>query len=155
MARLRPIKETLTKFRFAAEEIFINLWPAEALPGSLADLATSMREVAGRVLAWKRSAARAGAELTLTTVLSWHPGVIMTQLEAQREDFEPSAELTEAIHLRAQLLAPYADVDTFVEPEPEEEEAAEDDGEEADDGAQSDSALSDSGKMYASPKARG
>ncbi|KAM0917513.1 hypothetical protein ACQ4PT_009437 [Festuca glaucescens] len=76
-------------------------------------------------------------------------------LEAQREDFGPSAELTEAIHLRAQLLASYADVDTFVEPEPKEEEAAEDDGEEADHGAQSDSALSNSGKMYASPKAQG
>nr|XP_051221708.1 uncharacterized protein LOC127339958 [Lolium perenne] len=101
----------------------------------LASMAARWLETApDRFLDWKESAARAGADMALSFVLSWYDEVNLDQLECRRADVEEglSAENKTARLARACAIADFVDKRVFIEdPNPpsddEEEEEAEDD----------------------------
>jgi hypothetical protein len=87
-----------------------------------------------RLLDWKESAARAGADMALSFMLSWYEEVDLDQLERRRAGVEDglSAETKTCRLARACAIADFVNHNTFVnDPNPpgeeeEEEKAAED-----------------------------
>ncbi|KAK1628674.1 hypothetical protein QYE76_002989 [Lolium multiflorum] len=114
-ARVEPITKLGWELRKAAEELIRLLWPTETLPQDLANLIKWLETAPDRFLDWKESAARAGADMALSFVLSWL-----------------SAENKTTRLARACAIADFVDKRIFIEdPNPpsdeEEEEEVEDD----------------------------
>ncbi|KAK1613914.1 hypothetical protein QYE76_019431 [Lolium multiflorum] len=143
-ARITPMTMLGHELRQAAEDLFQMLWPTETPPSELADLVKRLRDGPDRLLDWKDSAARAGADIALSFVLSWYEEVDLDQLETRRADVEGNlSEEAKARRLaRASAIADFADKSVFItDPDAPEEVQGEDeemaDAEEADPAADS------------------
>jgi hypothetical protein len=133
-ARITPMTMLGHELRQAAGDLFQMLWPTETPPGDLAVLVKQLQEGPDRLLDWKDSAARAGAEIALSFVLAWYEEVDLDQLETRRADVEGN--------LSEEAIADFADKSVFIaDPDDPEEVQAEDeemaDAEEADPAADS------------------
>jgi hypothetical protein len=103
-AQLKPIDDFLLRLLDAARKIFEVLWPEVAVP-------TSLATAPGCVEEWRASAARAGAEMALSFMLSWYDEIQLGQLETRRaRAILPAAEL----RARACVIASYADTEEFI-----------------------------------------
>nr|XP_051208573.1 formin-like protein 14 [Lolium perenne] len=138
-ARITPMTMLGHELRLAAEDLYQLLWPYEALPGDLAALVKRLEGAPDRLLDWKDSAARAGADMALSFVLSWYEEVDLDQLESRRAGVEDnlSAEAKTRRLARAYAIADFIDKGTFVsDPDAPQEGPGEDeemaDAEEAD-----------------------
>jgi hypothetical protein len=133
-ARITPITMLGHELWLVAEELFQLLWPTETLPGELANLVKWLETALDRLLDWNESAARAGADMALSFVLSWYEEVSLDQLESRRASVEDllSAENKTRWLARACAIAVFFNKSVFVsdpnlpEEELEEEEEAED-----------------------------
>ncbi|KAK1681288.1 hypothetical protein QYE76_042136 [Lolium multiflorum] len=127
-----PITMLGYELRQAAEELYRLLWPTETLPGDLANLITWLENAPDRLLDWKELAARAGADMALSFVVSWYEEVNLDQLTSRRAGVEDalSAETKTRRLARECAIANFINKSTFVEdpnpPKEEEEEADED-----------------------------
>ncbi|KAK1652193.1 hypothetical protein QYE76_069998 [Lolium multiflorum] len=132
-ARVEPITKLGWELRKAAEELIRLLWPTETLPQDLSNLIKWLETAPDRFLDWKESAARAGADMALSFVLSWYDEVNLDQLECRRADVEEglSAENKTARLARACAIADFVDKRIFIEdpnpPSDDEEEELEED----------------------------
>ena len=136
-ARITPITMLGYELRLAAEELFRLLWPTETLPSELANLVKWLEGAPDRLLDWKESAARAGADMALSFVLSWYEEVSLDQLETRRAGVEDalSAENKTRRLARACAIADFVNQSVFVDdpnaPEDDLEGDDEEDEEEA------------------------
>jgi hypothetical protein len=67
-ARLRGVQGYITRLKAAMEKIDNELWPEDSLQTNLESMMTRLNELPGRVQAWKKSAARCGADVALSLV---------------------------------------------------------------------------------------
>ena len=131
-ARLAPVGEHLGRLRDAAVEVFKVLWPGQAVLETTLRLAKWLAVAPGRINEWRESAARAGAEMALSFVLSWYDEVRLDQLATRRAGAAATEPFLEELHARACAIASYAPVDEYIPPiDDEEDEASE--GDEGDD----------------------
>ena len=159
-ARVEPITMLGYELRKAAEELFQLLWPTETLPGELSKLIKWLETAPDRFLDWKDSAARAGADMALSFVLSWYDEVDLNQLETRRADVEDklSAENKTARLARACAIADFANKGTFIEdpnPPSEEEESEDEDMQDAPDAPEADPAAGSADAPPAGPPPAG
>ncbi|KAM0870359.1 hypothetical protein ACQ4PT_040051 [Festuca glaucescens] len=134
-ARITPITMLGYELRLAAEELFRLLWPTETLPSELANLVKWLEGAPDRLLDWKESAARAGADMALSFVLSWYEEVSLDQLETCRAGVEDSlsAENKTGRLARACAIADFVNQSVFVaDPNPPEDDLERDEEEEED-----------------------
>jgi hypothetical protein len=132
--RITPVTMLGHELRLAVEELFRLLWPTETLPADLAHLVKWLETAPDRLLDWKESAARTGADMALSFMLSWYEEVSLDQLESRRASVEDllSAENKTRWLARACAIAVFFNKSVFVsdpnlpEEELEEEEEAED-----------------------------
>jgi hypothetical protein len=118
-ARLGKVREYITRLRAALAKIDKELWPEDTLQTDLESMMTHFEEIPGRVQAWKKSAARCGADIALSLVRVHCKEVKEDKLKAlqvantkklQFEDF------METFIEAATRIADGIDLDTFVEP---------------------------------------
>ncbi|KAK1627192.1 hypothetical protein QYE76_001507 [Lolium multiflorum] len=127
---LLPYEEMKSGARESRELIRL-LWPTETLPTDLANLIKWLETAPDRFIDWKESAARAGADMALSFVLSWYDEVNLDQLECRRADVEENlpAENKTARLARACAIADFVDKRVFIEdpnPPSDDEEELED-----------------------------
>jgi hypothetical protein len=118
-ARLRNVQGYVTRLRAALEKVDKELWPEDSLQTDLESMMTRLNEIPGRVQAWKKSAARCGADVALSLVRVHCKEAREDKLKALRvintkklqfEDF------METFIEAATRIADGIDLDTFVEP---------------------------------------
>ncbi|KAM0825400.1 hypothetical protein ACQ4PT_069590 [Festuca glaucescens] len=116
-ARITPITMLGYELRQAAEELFRLLWPTETLPGEVVNLVKWLENAPDLLLDWKESAARAGADMALSFVLSWYEEVSLDQLETRRAGVEDalSAENKTRRLARACAIADFVNQSIFVD----------------------------------------
>jgi hypothetical protein len=73
--RLHPVAKLGKDLHEALVSVFETLWPGRAVPGEIQALLQWVLLVSNRLVVWKESAARAGAQQALEFVLSWYPGI--------------------------------------------------------------------------------
>ena len=158
-ARITPITMLGYELRQAAEELFRLLWPTETLPSELANLVKWLEGAPDRLLDWKESAARAGADMALSFVLSWYEEVSLDQLETHRAGVEDalSAENKTRRLARACAIADFVNQSVFVDDPNAPEDDLEGDDEEDEEEAAAPGAdpASGSGAPPASPSPAG
>ncbi|KAM0898012.1 hypothetical protein ACQ4PT_022202 [Festuca glaucescens] len=115
-AQITPITMLGYELRQAAEELYRLLWPTETLPGEIANLVKWLENAPDCLLDWKESAARAGADMALSFVLSWYQEVSLDQLESRRASVEDtlSAEDKTRRLARACAIVDYVDPSVFI-----------------------------------------
>ena len=84
-ARLSPLKRFGDDLLKAATHVHKALWPEDPSPRTVKVLAERLSEGRNRLRAWRKSAARAGAEEALMWVLSWFEDLDLEKLAALRE----------------------------------------------------------------------
>ena len=132
-ARLAAIGELSGRLCATAEEVYKVLWPDLPVPETPLWLAKWLAAAPGRVDEWRASAARGGAEMALSFMLSWYAEVRLDQLATRRAGSQPDLEpLFDDLHARADTIASYVDTDEFI-PSTEGEESEASEGEEDDD----------------------
>ena len=118
-ARLAGVREYVTRLRGAMEKVDKELWSEDSLQADLESMMAQLDELPGRVQAWKKSAARCGADVALSLVRVHCKEVKEDKLKAlqvantkklQFEDF------LETFISAATRIANGIDLDTFVEP---------------------------------------
>ena len=87
-ARLRPMQTLGQDLRRTVSEIFMVLWPTQGLPVELGRLVQWLDTAPTRIDDWQESAARAGADMALSFVLSWYEEVSLDQLESRQAGVE-------------------------------------------------------------------
>ena len=91
------------------------LWPDMQAPRTPSWTADWLEVAAGRLEAWKGSAARAGARRALEFAKAWYPGLSLAQLATFR--LEAQAELAtveDDLVRRATSIAEYTDTSVFI-----------------------------------------
>nr|XP_020182111.1 uncharacterized protein LOC109767802 [Aegilops tauschii subsp. strangulata] len=114
-ARLRPAQRMLHRLQRAGAQAISALWLDRQTPRTPNRTADSFKVAAGRLEAWKGSAARAGAWRALEFTKAWYPGLDLGQLATFRK--EASAELVPVerdLTLRAAAIAEYTNTGIFV-----------------------------------------
>ena len=142
-ARIEPITMLGYELRQAAEEVYRLLWPTETLPGDIANLVKWLETAPDRLCDWKESAARAGADMALSFVLSWYEEVSLDQLETRRAGVEDklSAEAKSRRLARACAIADFVNHNDFInDPNPPEEEVEDEDMTDAEEAPEADPA---------------
>jgi hypothetical protein len=142
-ARIEPITMLGYELRQAAKELFRLLWPMETLPSELANLVKWLENAPNRLCDWKESAARAGADMALSFVLSWYEEVSLDQLETRWADVEGklSAEAKSRQLARACAFADFVNHNDFIsDPNPPEEEVEDEDMADTEDAPEADPA---------------
>ncbi|KAK1682412.1 hypothetical protein QYE76_043260 [Lolium multiflorum] len=127
-ARVEPITKLGWELRKAAEELCRLLWPTETLPQELGNFFKWLESAPDRFLDWKESAARAGADMALSFVLSWYNEVSLDQLEYRHAGVEEKlpAENKTARLARACAIAAFVDKGVFItDPNPPEDDSDE------------------------------
>ena len=118
-ARLAPLKSIGTELLDAGIHVYRKLWPGATPPDNVSDLAQELMKTERRLREWRSSAARAGADQTLSFILSWYEGIDLQRVRAQREN---SAWTTDSakIQLRrdaAHYFAGYSQPHQYIEGE--------------------------------------
>ena len=67
-SRVAAVIDYLARLKVATSRIDTTLWPRETLQNDLESLMTRLNEVPGRVVEWKKSSARCGADVALSLV---------------------------------------------------------------------------------------
>ena len=67
-SRVAGVVDYLARFKVAMSRIDTSLWPRTTLQNDLESLMTRLNEVPGRVVEWKKSSARCGADIALSLV---------------------------------------------------------------------------------------
>ena len=67
-AQVAGVREYVTRLRDAMGKVDKELWPEDSLQADLESMMTRLDELPGRVQAWKKSAARCGADVALSLV---------------------------------------------------------------------------------------
>ncbi|KAK1669655.1 hypothetical protein QYE76_057814 [Lolium multiflorum] len=128
--RVEPVTMLGYELGLAVEDLYRLLWPTETLLGEIANLVKWLETAPDRLLDWKDSATRAGADMALSFVLSWYEDIDLDQLETLRAGVEDalSTETKTRRLARACAIADFVNKGVFVsDPNPlEEEEAGED-----------------------------
>lgn len=129
-ARVKPMKVIGVDVFKAALEMVKALWPDEKPPSSAADLADRLTDGPARLDDWRASAARVGADESLSYVLSWYETIRLDLLKHMRIDgiYEKDPELKQKRQELAYSYVEYADIHTFRE-DPKASAAAADEGE--------------------------
>ena len=70
--RIGPLKTAMSKLLDAGVHVFRSLWPDAETPRSPIDLAEALMDAGMRLTEWRFSAGRAGADETLSYILSWY-----------------------------------------------------------------------------------
>ena len=70
--RVAALDEEAQALRGAGEAVLAATWESEAVPDDMAELAARLQEVPDAVERLRESAARSGAEMALTMIMSWH-----------------------------------------------------------------------------------
>jgi len=118
-ARLDGVKEYVARLRSALALIDKGLWPEDTFRADLESMMTRLEALPDRMQAWKKSAARCGADVALSLVRVHCKEVKEEKLKAlqvantrklQFEDF------METFIEAATRIADGIDLDTFVEP---------------------------------------
>ena len=118
-ARLAGVREYVARLRGAMEKVDKELWPEDSLQADLESMMTRLDELPGRVQAWKKFAARCGADVVLSLVRVHCKEAREDKLKALRvintkklqfEDF------METFIEAATRIADGIDLDTFIEP---------------------------------------
>ena len=118
-ARLDGVQEYVARLRSALALIDKGLWPEDTFRADLESMMTRLEALPDRVQAWKKSAARCGADVALSLVRVHCKEVKEEKLKAlqvantrklQFEDF------METFIEAATRIADGIDLDTFVEP---------------------------------------
>jgi hypothetical protein len=128
-ARVEPITKLGYELRKAAEELYRMLWPTETLSGDLANLIKWLENAPDRLLDWKDSVARVGADVALSFVISWYKEVDLDLLENRWAGVEGTLSMeTKTRRLsRACAIADLINHNNFIEdPTPLEEDEVED-----------------------------
>jgi hypothetical protein len=118
-ARLEDVRGYITRLRAALAKIDKELWPEDTLQNDLESMMTRLNEIPGRVQAWKKSAARYGADVALSLVRVHCKDVEEEKLKAlqvankKKLRFE---DFMETFIEAATRIANGIDLDTFVEP---------------------------------------
>jgi hypothetical protein len=115
-ARITPITMLGHDLRLAAEDFYRLQWSTETLSGGLANLVKWLENAPDRLLDWKESTARAGADMALSFVLSWYEEVSLDQLESHRAGVEDMLSVENKTHrlARACAIADYVNHNIFV-----------------------------------------
>ena len=118
-ARLDGVKEYVARLRSAMAQIDKELWPEDSLQADLESMMARLEALPDPVIAWKKSAARCGADIALSLVRVHCKEVKEDKLKAlqvantkklQFEDF------METFIEAATRIADGIDLNTFVEP---------------------------------------
>ena len=118
-ARLDGVQEYVARLRSALALIDKGLWPEDTFRADLESMMTRLEALPDRMQAWKKSAARCGADVALSLVRVHCKEVKEEKLKAlqvantrklQFEDF------METFIEAATRIADGIDLDTFVEP---------------------------------------
>ena len=118
-ARIEGVREYITRLRNAMGKIDKELWPEDMFQADLESMMTRLDELPGRVQAWKKSAARCGADVALSLVRVHCKEAKEDKLKAlqvantkklQFQDF------METFISAATRIADGIDLDIFVEP---------------------------------------
>jgi hypothetical protein len=118
-ARLGGVRGYITRLKAALAKIGKELWPEDTLQTDLESMMTRFEEIPDRVQAWKKSAARCGADVALSLIRVHCKDVREDKLKAlqvantkklQFQDF------METFIEAATRIAYGIDLDTFIEP---------------------------------------
>ena len=118
-ARIEGVREYVTRLRKAMGKIVKELWPEDTLQADLESMMTRLDELPGRVQAWKKSAARCGADVALS--------LVRVHCKEAREDKLKALQVANTKKLQFQdfmetfisaatRIADGIDLDIFVEP---------------------------------------
>src|SRR4051812_37144347 len=67
-SRVASVVDYLAQLKVAVSRIDTSLWPGTTLRNDLESLMTRLNDVPGRVMEWKKSSARCGADVALSLV---------------------------------------------------------------------------------------
>jgi len=142
-ARLSPLKAIGVDLLDAAIRAYNVLWPGSQAPASVSELARCLMASEDRLIEWRESAARAGADEAMSFVLSWYEGINLDVLQKMRlhSKWTTDPDLIKRRQERAYSFIQYADIHAFVEA-PEESDNDDEDEEEVDEEIQADIAPS-------------
>ena len=117
----------------AAIHTFGALWPKIEPPKKIEELAEYLLTSEERLIEWRESAARAGADEALAFTLSWYEGIKLEVLQTMRTGSKwiEDPDLIKQRQQRAYSFVQYADIHNFVEG-PEDPDDGEEDDEEDD-----------------------
>ena len=82
-ASLRVLSEQMGRLSEAGTPMTAALWPGSVAPNSFTRLARWLEAGPDSLHEWQVSAARAGAEMALRFVMSWHPDLALDALMGQ------------------------------------------------------------------------
>lgn len=138
-ARLSPLKTIGVHLLDAAIRAYNVLWPGSEAPASVSELARCLMASEDRLIEWRESAARVGADEAMSFVLSWYEGINLDVLQKMRlnSKWTTDPDLVKRRQERAYSFIPYADIHKFVEA-PDESENDDEDAEDVDEEIQAD-----------------
>ena len=118
-ARLDGVKEYVARLRSAMAQIDKELWPEDSLRADLESMMARLEALPDRVIAWKKSVARCGADVALS--------LVRVHCKEVKEDKLKALQVANTKKLRFQdfmetfieaatRIADGIDLNTFVEP---------------------------------------
>jgi hypothetical protein len=117
--RMAPLKPLLEEFRQVATEIHEVLWPGKEVPLGAGQVVSVLADSLDRFDDWLESAARGGAEMALTYVMSWYAGIDLAKLKHFREGgFDARVRMPDELRGRATTLARVVPLDKYHHPFP-------------------------------------
>jgi len=116
-ARISPIQRIGCDVMNVAIRLCRILWPKDAVPTTARSLAERMTDAEDRLIEWRESAARVGADEALCWVLSWYETIELAHVKGVREGSKWVSD-PEWVGKRQKLaysLIQYADIHNFHE----------------------------------------
>jgi hypothetical protein len=127
-----------------AMQLFKVLWPREAQPANLTLLSNRLKDAGKRFSDWRRSSARAGADIALRVACSWYEDLDLDALHSLRLDAPTDTDPAKTAKRkdRAYRIAQSVATSTFIPPpadladdlSEDEEDVGEDEEEDAEEG---------------------
>ena len=118
---LAQVGDLVRTMRSGGNEICKTIWPDKEVPTSVFSLADHLSTAPERIDELRESAARLGAEMTLSLMLSWYPNAdVKTIASGARAGVDLEA-LRPQVRQAASRITEYLDLDEFVPKAPETE----------------------------------
>jgi hypothetical protein len=116
ISHMRAVDRTLGLLPGATLSAFKSLWPGEPVPETTDLIAERLQEAGRRLSEWRRSAARAGADMASRFACSWYDNLDLDALHSMRDDAPTNKDPVKdaARRARAYQLASYAATSTFI-----------------------------------------
>jgi hypothetical protein len=134
ISHMRAVDRHLFDLPDVGMQIFIMLWPEEAVPANLTLLAQRLKDAGERFSEWKRLSAYARADAALRVACSWYEELDLDALHSLRGDAPTDTDpvLTAKRQDRAYRVAQFARTSIFIPPPPDtRDEISEDEAEDA------------------------